>query len=200
MSAPIVTLYISGRNLYVVLWNPVTGQFWNKDTAAWENYNQANWTHYAIPLLEYVSSGIYSVAYPAGIAAGVLSTEFVYQQNGATPVLPALPGGDSFLALMQSQGVNLQNIAGDGASVLNLQAAAGVEVRGAAVAGTLSTTQMSTTLTQANSAFIGRVLIFTSGAAIYQATVITGFAHTNGVLTFGAVTVAPSAADTFIIV
>ena len=76
MSVPIVTIYIPGRNLFVVLFNG--SQFWNKDSTAWENYNQANWSHYAIPLVEYVSSGIYSVAYPAGIAVGTLSTDFVY--------------------------------------------------------------------------------------------------------------------------
>lgn len=198
MSQLIETLYLSGRNLYVVI--HAGGQVWNKDTVAFENYNQGNWTHYAVPLAEQTSSGYYFATYPTGIPAGTLSTDCLYQQNGASPVLPALPGGDSFLSAFQSQGVNLQNIAGDGNSVLNLQAAAGVEVRGAAVAGTLSTTQMSTTLTQVTSAFIGRVLIFTSGAAIYQATVITAYNHTNGLLTFGAVTVAPSAADTFVIV
>lgn len=198
MSSLIETLYLSGRNLYVVI--HAGGQVWNKDTVAFENYNQANWAHYAVPLGEQTSSGYYFASYPSGIPDGTLSTDCLYQQNGASPILPGLPGGDSFLSAFQSQGVNLQNIAGDGASALNLKAAAGSEVRGAAVAGTLSTTQMSTDLTQANSAFVGRVLIFTSGANIYQATVITAFAHTNGKLTFGAVTNAPSAADTFVIV
>ncbi len=198
MSQLIETLYLSGRNLYVVI--HAGGQVWNKDTVAFENYTQGNWTHYAVPLAEQTSSGYYFAAYPSGIPAGTLSTECLYQQNGVSPVLPALPGGDSFLSPFQSQGVNLQNIAGDGGSVLNLQAAAGSEVRGAAVAGTLSTTQMTTGLSAVDSAFVGRVLIFTSGANIYQATIITAFAQTNGKLTFGAVTVAPSATDTFIIV
>ncbi len=198
MSQPIETLYLSGRTLYVTI--RAGGQIWNKDTVAFENYNQGNWTHYAVPLLESTSSGYYSAAYPSGIPAGTLSTECLYQQNGASPVLPGLPGGDSFLDIFQSQGVNLQNIGGDGASALNLKAAAGSEIRGTAQAGTLSTTQMTTNLTQADSTFNGRVLIFTSGALIYQATVISGYAQSGGKLSFGAVTVAPSAGDTFIIV
>lgn len=198
MSQLIETLYLSGRNLYVVI--HAGGQVWNKDTAAFENYNQGNWTHYAVPLGEQTSSGYYFASYPSGIPSGTLSTECLYQQNGASPVLPALPGGDSFLSAFQSQGVNVQNLSGDGNAALNLQAAASVEKRGAAVTGTLSTTQMTTDLTDADSTFIGRVLLFISGANALQATIITGFLHANGKLTFGAVTNAPSNGDTFVIV
>lgn len=200
MSVPIVTQYLSGRNLYAVLWNPGTGQFWNKDTAAWETYNQGNWTHYAVPLLEYVSSGIYTVAYPAGIAAGMLSTEFVYQQNGATPVLPALPGGDSFLTLMQSQGSNVQTIAGDGTAPVNMAAAADVIIpTGVVAAGTITTSSFPTNLTNSHAqAYVGRVIAFTSGVCAGQETNITGYVVLNGVLTVTALTNAPSPGDTFV--
>ncbi len=87
MALLIETAYIPGRNLYVVI--HAGGQVWNKDTAAFENYSQGNWVHYAVPLSEQVSSGYYSAAYPSGIPAGTLSTDVLYQQNGATPVLPA---------------------------------------------------------------------------------------------------------------
>ncbi len=198
MSQLIETLYLSGRNLYVVI--HAGGQVWNKDTLAFENYNQANWAHYAVTLSEQTSSGYYFATYPTDIPEGTLSTECLYQQNGVSPVLPALPGGDSFLDVFQSQGTNMQNIGGDGSTMLNLKAAADSEVRGAAVSGTLSTTQMTTNLSAVDSAFVGRVIIFTSGANIRQATIITAFAQTNGLITFGAVTAAPSAADTFVIV
>lgn len=199
MSQLIETLYLSGRNLYVVI--HAGGQVWNKDTLAFENYNQGNWTHYAITMTEQTSSGYYSVAYPSDIAAGTLSTECLYQQNGGTPTLPALPGGDSFLSTWQSQGTNVQTLSGSGASALNLQASAGTIVRGTAMAGTLSTTHMTTDLSNAvDSAYNGRIIIFTSGILIGQATNITGYIHTNGELIFTAVTDAPSAADTFVIV
>lgn len=200
MSVPIVTQYLSGRNVYVVIWDPSTGDFWNKDTSAWENYNQANWTHYAVPFAEYVSSGIYHVAYPAGIAAGTLSTEFVYQQNGVTPVLPALPGGDSFLTIMQSQGSNVQTIAGDGQAPINMAAAADVIVSDGVVgSGTLTTTSFPTNLPTAPAqAYVGRIIAFTSGVNIGQETNITAYNPTGGVLTVTALTNAPSVADTFV--
>lgn len=200
MSVPIVTIYISGRNLYVVLWNPATGQFWNKDTAAWESYNEANWTHYAIPLNEYVSSGIYTVAYPGGIAAGVLSTEFVFQQNGSTPTLPAIPGGDSFLTLMQSQGTNVQTIAGDGTAPINMAAAADlIEPDGIVGTGTISTTSFPTNLPTAPAqAYVGRPIGFASGVCIGQETTITAYNPTGGVITVLALTNAPSPGDVFV--
>jgi len=200
MSVPIVTQYLSGRTVYVVVWNPPTGQFWNKDSAAWENYNQANWTHYAIPLVEYVSSGIYKVAYPAGIAVGTLSTEFVFQQNGATPTLPALPGGDSFLTLMQSQGANVQTLAGDGTAPINMAAAADIIIPAVTVAsGTITTSSFPTDLTNAHSqAYVGRVIAFATGVCAGQETNITAYNPTNGVLTVTALTNAPSPGDVFV--
>lgn len=200
MSVPIVTVYLTSRNVYVVAWNPNTGQFWNKDTAAWETYNQSNWAHYAIPLVEYVSSGIYQVAYPSGIAAGLLSTEFVYQQNGATPTLPGLPGGDSFLTAMQSQGTNVQTISGDGTAPANMAAAADVIIpNGVVASGTITSSSFPTNLTNSHAqAYVGRVIAFTSGVCAGQETNITGYVVTNGVLTVTALTTAPAPGDKFV--
>lgn len=72
---------------------------------------------------------------------------------------------------------------------------------GAAIAGTLSTTQMSTNLTEAtDDHYNGRILIFTSGALLRQATDITAYNGTTKVPTFTALTEAPTAGDKFIIV
>lgn len=74
-------------------------------------------------------------------------------------------------------------------------------VVGAAVAGTLSNTQMTTNLSEATDGhYIGRVIIWTSGDLIDQATDITGYAASGGLLTFTQTTEAPTAGDTFIIV
>lgn len=85
-----------------------------------------------------------------------------------------------------------------------LEASASSIKEGAAKAGTLTTGTMSTTLTEADDVFNGRILIFKSDTATaalrLQATDITDFANVNGVLTFTAVTVAPGATDTFLIV
>ncbi len=201
MSQLLETLYLSGRNLYVVI--HAGGQVWNKDSAAFENYNQGNWIHYAVPLTEQTSSGYYSAAYPSGIAAGTLSTDCLYQQNGATPVLPALPGGDSFLTVMQSQGANVQTIAGSGTAAINLADSALGIVPGIAATGTLSTTQFTTNLGSAyttDGCFIGRVAIFTSGALKGQASLITAYSHTGGLITISPpFTGAPSNGDSFVI-
>ncbi len=72
---------------------------------------------------------------------------------------------------------------------------------GAAETGTLSTTQMTSNLTEVtDDHYIGRIIIWTSGVLLRQATDITDYAGTNGLLTFTAVTEAPSNTDTFIIV
>jgi len=74
-------------------------------------------------------------------------------------------------------------------------------VSGAAEAGTLSTTQMTSDLAEAtDSHYNGRAIIWTSGALANQAATITAYLGSTGMLTYAAVTEAPSAADTFIIV
>jgi hypothetical protein len=72
---------------------------------------------------------------------------------------------------------------------------------GSAVLGTLSTTQMSTDLTETtNDHYKGRVIIWTSGNLLRQATNITAYNGTSKVLTFTATTEAPANNDDFIIV
>jgi hypothetical protein len=67
-------------------------------------------------------------------------------------------------------------------------------------AGTPSTTVINTDLAGGDDIYIGRTVIFTSGAAINEATDITDFADTDGVLTVTALSNAPSSGDTFIII
>ena len=74
-------------------------------------------------------------------------------------------------------------------------------VEGAAAAGTLSTTEMTTTLTEAtDDHYNGRIIIWTSGVLANQATDITDYDGATKKLTYTAVTEAPTAADTFVIV
>jgi len=83
----------------------------------------------------------------------------------------------------------------------DLAASAKTIVTGAAATGTLSTTQMTTDLAEAtNDHYNGRIIIWTSGVLKDQATNITGYTGTGGLLTYTAVTEAPSNADTFVIV
>ena len=92
-------------------------------------------------------------------------------------------------------------ISGSTAAADQLEASAETIVVGAAATGTLSTTQMSTNLTEVtDDHYNGRILIWTSGVLKDQATNITDYVGTNGVLTFTATTEAPSNSDTFVIV
>ena len=72
---------------------------------------------------------------------------------------------------------------------------------GGACEGTPSTTSIQTNLTETtDDHFIGRIVVFTSGAAKDQATDITDYTGATGTLTVTALTTAPAASDTFRIV
>ena len=74
-------------------------------------------------------------------------------------------------------------------------------VNAAATATTLTTTTMSTDLTEVtDDHYNGRILIWTSGVLINQATDITDYTGSTKLLTFTATTEAPGSGDTFIIV
>lgn len=87
------------------------------------------------------------------------------------------------------------------AAATKLAESAGTIVSASAITGTLSTTEMTTDLTEAtNDHYNGRIIIWTSGVLKNQATDITAYDGAAKKLTFTAVTEAPSNEDTFIIV
>ncbi|RKZ09465.1 hypothetical protein DRQ25_06305 [Candidatus Fermentibacteria bacterium] len=83
----------------------------------------------------------------------------------------------------------------------HLEASAETIVVGAAATGTLSTTQMTTNLTEAtNDHYNGRIIIWTSGVLKDQATDVTDYDGATKKLTYTATTEAPSDGDTFVLV
>lgn len=87
------------------------------------------------------------------------------------------------------------------AAATKLALSAGTIVVGNAITGTLSTTAMTTDLTEAtNDHYNGRIIIWTSGVLIAQATDITDYDGATKMFTFTAITEAPSNGDDFIIV
>ena len=79
-----------------------------------------------------------------------------------------------------------------------LEASAETIVTAAAATGTLSTTQMTTNLTEiTNDHYNGRIIIWTSGVLKDQATDITDYDGATKKLTYTGVTEAPSDGDTF---
>lgn len=193
---PIEISFTPGATLYAIIHHP-DGRVWNTNSLAFEAYNAAHWTQYAISLTEQTNSGYYSAPYPSQIT-GVLTSESVYNQVGGTPAIPA---DAPAIGLGQSQGSDIRAIEGDATTVDKMKAAIDTELLGAAISGTLSTTQMTTNLlSSVNDAFVGRVILFRSGALVNQAALITAYDGTAKMLTFSQVTSAPSPGDTFIIV
>ena len=92
-------------------------------------------------------------------------------------------------------------ISGSTEAADNLEASAETIVVAAAATGTLSTTQMTTNLTEVtDDHYNGRIIIWTSGVLQDQATDITDYDGGTKLLTYTATTEAPSNGDTFVIV
>lgn len=193
----ILVAFQSGATLYVILLNSVTGQVWNAVDEAWEDYNSANWAEYAVALTELTGSGLYTAAFPTGIADDVLTVAGFYQQAGGSPTLGDTPAA----GLNATQGVNVVAVAGDADVALTLQQNLKAGLRGAA-AGTPTVSVIPTDLSLAQSnALQGRSVVFTSGVAFACAGRIVSYNPTNGVLTLAApLPIAPEADDTFIVV
>lgn len=99
--------------------------------------------------------------------------------------------------------IDSQNPTGYIGSVVldNFKASIGAMVPGAAEAGTLSVTQMSSSVVEATDThFIGRVIIWLDGPLAFQGAAITGYTGVGGIFTFATVTDIPVAGNKFIIV
>ena len=119
-----------------------------------------------------------------------------FSTHDAAAVKTAIEAAGSHLALIKAVTDALTV-----AAATKLALGAGTVVSGAAATGTLSTTQMTTNLTEAtNDHYNGRIIIWTSGVLEDQATDITDYDGATKKLTYTATTEAPSDGDTFIIV
>jgi hypothetical protein len=114
--------------------------------------------------------------------------------------IPGLIGGlNNFDPATDTVDVGAINGSAEAAADLALSAA--TIVSGSAASGTLSTTAMTTNLTEVtDDHYNGRIIIWTSGVLKDQATNITDYDGASKLLTFTAVTEAPTAGDTFVIV
>lgn len=97
--------------------------------------------------------------------------------------------------------VNVSQIAASTTAATNLGLSALGVVTGATAAGTLSTTQATTDLTEAtDNHYNGRVIVFTSGVLAGQASAITDYDGATKMLTYLTLTEAPGNGDAFVIV
>lgn len=130
----------------------------------------------------------------------------VTPNNGTVDVATAVTNavtvsGGTVAAVSGTVSANAIQISGSGPAADNLEASAlGIAV-GSAVAGTLTVTQMTTSLSEASpDHFNGRVVVWTSGNLIYQASAITDYDGSTKTVTYLTITEAPSEGDTFVIV
>lgn len=95
---------------------------------------------------------------------------------------------------------DVQALNSDNTAAANIALSAATIV-GGACEGTPSTTVIQTNLAEASDdVYIGRILIFTSGAASGEATDITDYVGATGTVTVTPLAFAPAAADTFILI
>lgn len=194
---PLETVFSSGVTLYAVIHNP-DGTIWNANTAAWEAYNGANWAQYAVPLVEQGASGYYLGAFPAG-AAGVLTSDVVYQQAGGTPATIDAPA----TGIGQSQGVDVAAIRTSVTAASNLNISALSMIQGVITAtGTTTASKIFTGLTDSGiNIYQGRLFIVTSGAIVRAVANIASYNQTEKSITLaGALPAIPATGVTFLIV
>lgn len=138
------------------------------------------------------------VDYDAPTAAELV-TEIDSVQSDIFSVAARLPAALTAGGHMKSDMLALN---GSLTSALLLALSAGTLVTGASIAGTLSTTQMTTNLTEVtDDHYKSRLIAWLSPSALFgQYSVITSYDGTTKRLTYVAITEAPAAGDTFIII
>lgn len=97
---------------------------------------------------------------------------------------------------------DMTKLNGDSTAAANLSTSAKTMETGTAVTGTLSSTQFTTNLSNAtDSAYVGRIVVFTSGSLIRQVGVISAYVGASKTITVSsALTGAPSNGDGIIVV
>lgn len=154
------------------------------------------------------SGGVYTVPLDATDTGTLGLLNVVVNKSGSLPlketflVVPAnvfdsLVSGSDFLQVDKVQ------IAGSTTAATKQSAAAGVIVTGTVTNSGHSPTTTAfkaSDITEAtDDHWIGRRVIFTSGALIYQATAITDYVGSTSVYTVSTLTEAPASGDTFVI-
>jgi hypothetical protein len=193
----IEAIYTSGVNLYAIITNRLNGQIWNNSTLAFEVFNSANWASYAVALTEQSPTGKYIATRPAG-TAGYVTSESIYVRAGASPATSDAPP----ISLLKGAGENSVAISGD-ASVAptNLQAALSTEEQGTVLAGTITNTSFPTSLiASANNTYLGRSILFVTGAQAGNQAVIQAYTSSGAILVISPLPGAPAVGDAFIIV
>jgi hypothetical protein len=202
MASMIETIYQTGSVLYAVVRRRSDGQVWNTTLNAgaggFEVYDSGHWAQYAIALTEQAGSGYYSAAYPVNIV-NTLTSEVLYVRVGGSPASGDAPPFN----IGMSQGQSVAAVGGNAVDAANMAAALSTQIIGAAVGSVPGPLSVTTNLTDTtDDVYLGRVIIWTSGAMIRQAARISAYDGTTKVLSVLAwpSNLTPSNGDTFVIV
>jgi hypothetical protein len=167
-------------------------------SASFTSKNSGGGTH--------VAGGYYTITLDSTDTNTAGRLQLYVNESGAAPVyheLMVLPANiaDSFYLGTDLLQVDVDQIDGDATAAANLELAALGIVTGTAATGTLSTTQMTTNLTEAtNDHYNGRMIVWTSGPLAGQASEITDYDGATKRLDYNTVTDAPANGNTFVIV
>lgn len=132
-----------------------------------------------------------------GLASANLDTQLSGIQSDTNDIQTRLPAALTAGGNMKSDALAVN---GSTTAASNLSSSAQVLYVGTVDGATTTTTLIDSSLTQSATDFWkGRIIIFLSGALKYQATDITAFDPATDKLTFTALTAAPSAADTYVV-
>jgi hypothetical protein len=209
MSGIVPGFLATGLNVYANVLSRTDGS--RANGAALEAYNVAHWANYVISSPEQSGAGTYVMSIPSYLPAGTYKAIFYLQLGGSpasgdTPIDSEYFDWDGVNLVAIGSGLNVTKINGSSPAAVNLALSANAFAVGAAAAGTLTTSQMTTNLVASvANIYAGRVLYFTSGVNAGLAALVTAYAVTGGKLTFIAYNnlpapSAPGVGDTFLVV
>ena len=174
--------------IYCQIRSLITGLIGNGTSM--ESYNQAHWSNYVNSTPEDAGAGEYKLTVPGYIPAGIYKATYFLPLGGSpasgdSPFATEIFEWDGANVIYIGSSLNVGSINGSASAAVNLAKSANAFIVGAAAAGTLSTTQMTTNLTgSVANLYSGRTLYFTSGVNAGLACLITAYAVTGGKLTF----------------
>lgn len=197
----IEVIYTVAATLYCMIRRKSDGFVWNTalngGDGGFEAWNAGNWAQYAIALTEQNGSGYYSAEYPEAIGAELTSVVF-YATGGSPSSADAPP-----FILGAAQGQNVAAVAGVGQNAANMGAALSAQAIGAAVGTVPSALEVTTTLEETqDDTFLGRVIMWTSGAMAKQAARISAYNGSTKVISVLAwpSDLTPADGDEFVII
>lgn len=146
--------------------------------------------------------GKYRIDFPDALFATGVDEVAVFI-SGAANMIPVYIRYQLLDAISASNPVaaNMEQVSGSATGVATFAQMIRGGVTGSAITGTLSTTQMTTDLTETtDDHYVGRTVVWLTGALAGQAKKVTAYTGASKLVTYETATDAPANTDTFVIV